>query len=109
MESNPDIARMAKQIEHSQALWGAVTARRKLKKRLYFNTQTIANSLLYFRRTKILTSREYKILKMRFVAENGTLEVVGREFGVTRERIRQIEAKGLEKMTPKLSSNYHGH
>jgi len=48
-----------------------------------------------------LTPREQKILEMRFGLEDGvahTLEEVGQEFGVTRERIRQIEAKSLEKI-----------
>ncbi|PJE75540.1 RNA polymerase sigma factor RpoD [Candidatus Uhrbacteria bacterium CG10_big_fil_rev_8_21_14_0_10_48_11] len=48
-----------------------------------------------------LTPREQKILEMRFGLEDGvahTLEEVGSEFGVTRERIRQIEAKALEKI-----------
>ncbi|MEA3293192.1 MAG: sigma-70 family RNA polymerase sigma factor [Patescibacteria group bacterium] len=48
-----------------------------------------------------LTSREQKILSMRFGLKDGithTLEEVGQEFGVTRERIRQIEAKSLEKI-----------
>ncbi|MDD3887551.1 MAG: RNA polymerase sigma factor RpoD [Patescibacteria group bacterium] len=48
-----------------------------------------------------LTPREQKILEMRFGLVDGvghTLEEVGREFGVTRERIRQIEAKALEKI-----------
>ena len=48
-----------------------------------------------------LTPREAKILKLRFGLEDGrarTLEEVGREFQVTRERIRQIEAKALRKL-----------
>lgn len=49
----------------------------------------------------LLTPREQKILKMRFGLESGrshTLEETGQEFGVTRERIRQIEAKALSKL-----------
>ena len=48
-----------------------------------------------------LTSREEKVLKLRFGLEDGrtrTLEEVGKEFNVTRERIRQIEAKALRKL-----------
>ena len=48
-----------------------------------------------------LTPREAKVLKLRFGLEDGrmrTLEEVGREFDVTRERIRQIEAKALRKL-----------
>ncbi|MDP3772272.1 MAG: sigma-70 family RNA polymerase sigma factor [bacterium] len=48
-----------------------------------------------------LTDREKRILAMRFGMDDGithTLEEVGREFGVTRERIRQIEAKALERI-----------
>ena len=48
-----------------------------------------------------LTPREEKVLKLRFGLEDGkarTLEEVGREFQVTRERIRQIEAKALRKL-----------
>ena len=48
-----------------------------------------------------LTPREKKVLQMRFGIDNGrprTLEEVGKEFDVTRERIRQIEAKALRKL-----------
>lgn len=48
-----------------------------------------------------LSDREQKIIKMRFGLDNGkshTLEEVGQEFAVTRERIRQIEAKALAKL-----------
>lgn len=65
-----------------------LAARRLLKDQI---TQIIAD----------LTPREQKILRMRFGLDDGvthTLEEVGREFGVTRERIRQIEAKALDKM-----------
>ena len=48
-----------------------------------------------------LTEREQKVLRLRFGMDDGrarTLEEVGREFNVTRERIRQIEAKALRKL-----------
>ena len=48
-----------------------------------------------------LTPREEQVLKLRFGIEDGrarTLEEVGKEFNVTRERIRQIEAKALRKL-----------
>jgi RNA polymerase primary sigma factor len=50
---------------------------------------------------KTLTPREEKVIKMRFGLDNGsdhTLEEVGQNFAVTRERIRQIEAKALRKL-----------
>ena len=50
---------------------------------------------------KSLTAREEKVLRLRFGLDDGrqrTLEEVGREFNVTRERIRQIEAKALRKL-----------
>lgn len=48
-----------------------------------------------------LSPREQKVIELRFGLKDGkprTLEIVGREFGVTRERIRQIEAKALRKL-----------
>jgi len=60
-----------------------------------------------------LTPREKKILEMRFGLEDGithTLEEVGKEFGVTRERIRQIEAKALERIrTHKTAKKFEGY
>jgi len=60
-----------------------------------------------------LTPREQKILAMRFGLEDGithTLEEVGREFGVTRERIRQIEAKALERIrTHKTAKKFESY
>lgn len=55
-----------------------------------------------------LTDREKKVIKLRFGLEDGrsrTLEEVGKEFEVTRERIRQIEAKALRKLKGPKKSN----
>ena len=66
--------------------------------------ESAANQLLKEQVQSILSTlsdREQKIVKMRFGLENGkshTLEEVGQEFAVTRERIRQIEAKALAKL-----------
>src|SRR3954470_15533830 len=60
-----------------------------------------------------LTERERKIIVLRFGLQDGrfrTLEEVGREFGITRERIRQIEAKALRKLRhPSYSRKLRGY
>ena len=57
---------------------------------------------------KTLTPREARVLSLRYGLEDGnpkTLEEVGKEFNVTRERIRQIEAKALRKLRHPVRSN----
>lgn len=72
--------------------------------------EAVDRALLKQRLPKVLsqlTPREQKVLELRFGLKDGqsrTLEEVGREFGVLRERIRQIEAKALRKLRhPSLS------
>jgi RNA polymerase primary sigma factor len=61
---------------------------------------------------KTLTAREEAIIRMRFGLDDGeehTLEAVGQQFDVTRERIRQIEAKVLRKLRhPSRSGHFRG-
>jgi len=73
-------------------------------KKIISPSQSAARNLLGIRLKEVLidlSPREQRILEMRFGLKDGvnhTLEEVGQEFGVTRERIRQIEAKALERM-----------
>ena len=66
--------------------------------------EAVASTLLKEQLVEVLgtlTEREQKVLRLRFGMDDGrarTLEEVGREFNVTRERIRQIEAKALRKL-----------
>lgn len=62
----------------------------------------MAIARIFRKYSKELTSREQDVLKMRFGMDDGlphTLEEVGHAFGVTRERIRQIQAKALEQIS----------
>ncbi len=67
---------------------------------LHFATDDVLSSL---------TAREAKVLRMRFgigMNTDHTLEEVGKQFDVTRERIRQIEAKALRKLRHPARSNH---
>jgi RNA polymerase primary sigma factor len=67
-----------------------------LKVMMYDNLKEITNNLL-----SELTPREERVLRMRFgigMNTDNTLEDVGKQFSVTRERIRQIEAKAIKKL-----------
>ncbi len=65
----------------------------------YANSQSLKDQL--YSSMKILNEREQKVLRLRYGLDDNqprTLEEVGRELGVTRERIRQIEAKAIKKL-----------
>ena len=84
-----DDSSLANFVPDEDTISPAVSAQRKILKQ--YITEIVND----------LTSREQKILDMRFGLTDGvthTLEEVGRVFSVTRERIRQIEAKALDKI-----------
>ena len=75
-----------------------------------FTTQSLLKDELYSV-MKDLTDREERVLRLRYGLDDGrprTLEEVGKEFGVTRERIRQIEAKAIRKLRHPVRSKRFG-
>ena len=85
--------------EEDTSLWDFIEDDKNLTPDEQTNSNLLKNNLNEM--LDFLSPRERKIIKMRFGLDGGdvhTLEEVGREFGVTRERIRQIEAKTLEKL-----------
>lgn len=66
-----------------------------------YTTKALLKEKLYQAMEECLTDREEKVIRLRYGLDDGhprTLEEVGKEFGVTRERIRQIEAKAIRKL-----------
>jgi RNA polymerase primary sigma factor len=70
---------------------------REHRREMRENEQSMRTILLHARRRRVLNAREYELLKMRFF-ERRTLEEVAKKYGVLRERVRQIEAKALDKL-----------
>src|SRR4030042_5641841 len=70
------------------------------------NYQTICNNLI-----KGLPSRIKDVIEQRFGLKNNerkTLEEIGETYGITRERVRQIEEAGFAKLKPRLEENQEG-
>lgn len=81
------------------ATWVTLSRMKSLKIQLI--TPLVSFSVNNWMRSDTLTDREENVLRLRFGLDDGkmrTLEDVGKVFNVTRERIRQIEAKALRKL-----------
>ena len=82
----------------------SISVKSSLSRKLPVPAEAAAQTLLKEQLDEVLstlTEREQKVLRLRFGMSDGrarTLEEVGKEFDVTRERIRQIEAKALRKL-----------
>ncbi len=66
-----------------------------------YTSKSLLKERLYQAMSECLTDREEKVIRLRYGLDDGhprTLEEVGKDFGVTRERIRQIEAKAIRKL-----------
>jgi len=91
-------------LVHDDVVDGAEVRRRRptLAANWGNKVSVLAGDCLFAEALKLaLADREARVLQLRFGLEDGrsrTLEEVGREFSVTRERIRQIEAKALRKL-----------
>src|SRR5437762_8717551 len=88
--------RLVKRKMHTLVISSKIVARFHPRRRHRYHLKEMTEQVL-----NTLTPREERIIKMRFGLEDGTeytLEEVGQNFAVTRERIRQIEAKALRKL-----------
>ena len=76
-----------------------------------YTSKALLNDKLRMVMKEGLTDREERVIRLRYGLDDGrprTLEEVGREFGVTRERIRQIEAKAIRKLRHPSKSKHFG-
>ena len=96
-----DLARLRKVLDHIDGIPDATNRSPEHESTRALRGEAVRKAL------DGLTDREREIVTMRFGIDGGdgrTLEEVGREFGVTRERVRQIEAKALAKLRHPMRS-----